>query len=192
MIQAVTFWFPSWRPLLALERVTFSPSQKGHKELPGTDRYQFYKKQCWNMCDLDKCSKVKDSMGYGRWLSFFKRLHVTQVNVSWGLSQKKQVIRLVKLWFDGTDDIYIYVCFSKWHTGHTSNRLLLSNVHLGQLIQNGPEKESSWTWKMLWILDVQIYRWIVCSKFKSIVCAYVYTVYVIIYIYIWHMYFPNT
>ena len=40
VIQAVTFLSPIWRSLnghLAIERVTFSPSQKGHEkaELPG-------------------------------------------------------------------------------------------------------------------------------------------------------------
>ena len=35
MIEAVTFLSPNVEDHLAFERVTFSPSQKGHKETPG-------------------------------------------------------------------------------------------------------------------------------------------------------------
>ena len=35
VIQAVTFLSPTWRSPTTFERVTFSPSQNGHKELPG-------------------------------------------------------------------------------------------------------------------------------------------------------------
>ena len=34
MIQFLTFWSHSWRSRIAIERVTFPPSQKGYKELP--------------------------------------------------------------------------------------------------------------------------------------------------------------
>ena len=36
VIQAVTFSSPSWRSPTTFERATFSPSQKGHFESPGT------------------------------------------------------------------------------------------------------------------------------------------------------------
>ncbi len=32
VIQFVTFWSPSWRSRFTFERVTFSPSQKGHQQ----------------------------------------------------------------------------------------------------------------------------------------------------------------
>ena len=35
VIQSVTFSSLTWRSRFAFERVTFSPSQRGHKELPG-------------------------------------------------------------------------------------------------------------------------------------------------------------
>ena len=102
---STTRWFKPW-PFDSPLRGHFSPlkgprfhhPKKVRKHCQEMTGYQCYKKQCWDM-DMDAdFPSSKDFMWH--------RSH----DVSWGLSQKKQVIRLVKLWFDGTDDIYIYGC----------------------------------------------------------------------------------